>query len=410
MNQPPIIRWTPKTVRILSLAVLATYLVCAALSLVRDRDGSSVLRRGDFPAFYSAAKIVQEKSGGNLYDFTLQTAVQHRYWPSLGARGALPFVYPPYTAVMLVPLASLSPAAAQGFFSLLMLLAFAGFLFFGKRLAPLLFRNPVASLAFFAAFLPLSVPILGGQNTALGLFFYASFLYWFSRGGRFEFMAGIFLGLWAYKPQYALPCLFLYLCAGRWRVVSGALPVLCVYLLAGFLASGPGWPAAWLGALRSYTSPEFTANSHSMVSLWGLAEASAKTAGSPGVIIAAAARTGTVIFAFLCAARFLKAWRIAGEIERREYLLTQGFLLGPALVFLSPHVLYYDLALVLLPCARFFSIRDDRSVALVILLDAGIFLLTGLGREAPVSPLSLAAAAAFVFVFLKTKSPAFRPQ
>jgi len=65
-----------------------------------------LLWRADFTAYYTGAALVRDGHGGNLYDLALQTVYQQQilngrsFWD-----GVLPFNYPPYFALVLLPLA-----------------------------------------------------------------------------------------------------------------------------------------------------------------------------------------------------------------------------------------------------------------------------------------------------------------
>ncbi len=81
--------------------------------------------RSDFPCFYAAAKLIWQ-SPSALYDDASQLAIQKIIDPRIGD-SILPFTYPPFTAVVYMPLGWLPfPAAFLGITVInLMLLGFS---------------------------------------------------------------------------------------------------------------------------------------------------------------------------------------------------------------------------------------------------------------------------------------------
>ena len=69
----------------------------------RSRD---LVRKGypDFTALYSAGKIVREGLGNQLYDSQTQYRIQQEFAAGVSIRqGPLPYIHPPWEALLLVP-------------------------------------------------------------------------------------------------------------------------------------------------------------------------------------------------------------------------------------------------------------------------------------------------------------------
>src|SRR5688572_21816612 len=72
-------------------------------SIVRDHSPSCSQQKTDFTSFYTAAKLMwTDKS--SLYDLEQQRLVQQPLDPARGD-WVLPYLYPPFFALVLVPLA-----------------------------------------------------------------------------------------------------------------------------------------------------------------------------------------------------------------------------------------------------------------------------------------------------------------
>ncbi len=72
-------------------------------SIVRDHNPSCAQEKPDFFSFYTAAKLIWTDRS-SLYDLEQQRLVQYPIDPSRGD-WVLPYFYPPFFAVILLPLA-----------------------------------------------------------------------------------------------------------------------------------------------------------------------------------------------------------------------------------------------------------------------------------------------------------------
>src|SRR5579863_7910588 len=102
--------------------MLATFAVLHGWVLWRSHD---FIVRGyeDFTSFYTAGKIVLRGEGVRLYDRQLQWQVQQEFASSVSNRtGPLPYIRPPFEALLFLPLASLSYPAAVEIWTLIKLI------------------------------------------------------------------------------------------------------------------------------------------------------------------------------------------------------------------------------------------------------------------------------------------------
>ncbi|MBV9670377.1 MAG: DUF2029 domain-containing protein, partial [Acidobacteriales bacterium] len=284
----------------------------------------------DFRAFYTAGKILAEGNGTHLYNYEVQRQAQN-VSVSYSA-DAVPFVYPPFSAV---PFAALSPlsyrAAFWTFFVFNIGLLVATVAFLSRRLFELDVRWTVP---FALTFLPVAPALIQGQVTFWLFAIYGAF-FWLEKRGK-GFAAGLVLALALVKFQIALPVLLLYALWRQWRVVQGFAAGCCALLLASLAAVG------WSG-LRQYFA--FMANIATRVSAGA---DQAKFAMYPGGM----PNLHGLFFAALGPGRLSTGLTLAcslalfGWAARQRRSSSMALLVG---LLVSYHVQVHDLTLLLLP-------------------------------------------------------------
>lgn len=387
-----LIFWTRPRANRIALILILTLLAAIFIQFSRDRNQTSLLRQGDFPAFYSAARILSDGRGEQLYDFELQSSIQNRIWDIPGEKSFLPFVYPPYTAVIHLPLAALSPQTGKILYSAIMLLFLILFVQAGRVTAPLLGANPLVLAALLLGFFPVSFAALGGQNITLGMLLYAGILALLHRSSTAaDFAAGLLAGLWCYKPHYGGFMILFLLFSRRWASLAGALIVLTLYYALAAQTLGFDWMAIWGAALHTFGPVELLANSVRMISLPGISEAFWGTP-LPGYALA-------LPFLVFASARMMSS---SGQPDR---IVNALCLAGPVMVLVSPHTLYYDIGLCVLPCARFMKLKTDRAISMlagsVVLISTAAFA----GQETGLSRLATLSAIAVFFIVARRSTP-----
>jgi hypothetical protein len=208
---------------------------------VRDRIARA---DPDFTIFFTAGKILRERRGVDLYDPRTQQQVQAEFSADAEIRkGPLPYIHPPYEALLFVPFTLLPYSTAFVVWeclNLLILFAVCVLLrnslssFEGLRAWQLL----VLCLAFF--------PVLGnfhqGQDAILLLLFVVVAFRHLER--EENFVAGCWLGLGIFKYHLILPlALVLAIWRGR-RLLLGFASVAVAAVLASLGIVG------WHGAMR----------------------------------------------------------------------------------------------------------------------------------------------------------------
>jgi len=202
----------------------------------------------DFTAFYTAGKILREGRGAELYRGTTQNAVQWEFATDTDLRqGPLPYICPPFEALIFVPLTFLPYAVAFTLWNLLNLgLLFAIALLLRQSLDsqgdPLrqipLWEWVLALLAFF----PVFTNFLQGQDGILLLLVFVLGFRALDRNA--EFRAGCWFGLGVFKYHFVVPLvLILALWKGRKLVWGFAATASAAALLSLGIVG-------WHGALR----------------------------------------------------------------------------------------------------------------------------------------------------------------
>jgi alpha-1,2-mannosyltransferase len=178
----------------------------------------------DFPAFYVAGKIVNERPA-SLYDKELQRTLYRQQVPE--ARGDLLFAYTPFFALVFSPLAlfPLLPAYACWLFISLALFIAGFFLVWNVSSLPDSLR-PIG-LMLSLSFLPFaSFCLVIGQSSAFGFFWLALAIYLDKH--QKHLASGAALAFLLYKPTLLPLILLMLIVTGRWRAIAG-------FCFAGFV-------------------------------------------------------------------------------------------------------------------------------------------------------------------------------
>ena len=195
----------------------------------------------DFTAFYSAARVVAEGRGSQLYEFRTQSEFQ-RDFPA--RRTPLLFYHPPFELLLFLPLAGLSFAHAYAAWmglNLALLICMSYLRHPYDKMFPL-FRGLLA-LLLALAFFPVSWSMVQGQDSILLLLVFA--LAWMALRRSQSSRAGCILALGLFKFQFVLPFMAVLAVRKNWKALQG-------FLLTGLgLALVSLVPVGWQG-LQSY--------------------------------------------------------------------------------------------------------------------------------------------------------------
>lgn len=296
-------------------------------------DGAAGRLGGDFPAFYAAGSIVADGDWDELYSPDRQLAAQIDLFQA-EPDSFLYFAYPPYVAAAYRPFAALDYRLAYTVHTLLMAGALAAALALVRPMVKLVAQRWELCLTAAVLFYPMLRGVTGGQNTAVTLLLLAGA--WRALHEEREIAAGIAVAVLLYKPQFALPLMGLLLLTRHWRAVGGAAVGGAALWGLGALAMGSGWLATWWAEVADFAALDADINGHNAISWLGFAEglfgAESTTALAVGVPLMGATAIGLSLL-----------WRSALDPQATMAMTVLG------LVLMSPHAMFYDAGLLVLP-------------------------------------------------------------
>lgn len=372
--------WRPGQRRVRSLcgALLAVWLGVAVVYLfhiltdIAGAAGGGKLPVGDFAALWAAARAALLYPSADLYNTDLLQARQATF--GLADNITFPFPYPPPFIPFIAPLGLLPFALA---FPLVMLAGLALFV-----LAVRFVCTRRGFLIVACAIVPVTAATLSiGQ---LGLFVGALATFGIRLAATRPVLAGVSIGLLAFKPQLGLMFPVALIAARRWTTIVSAGATIALLGLATTVALGTGIWIAWLGMLPGYidwfdTFVEVRRLCPSVLAMLTMF-------GVPQRIAEAGQWLTTLCVAVVIWRGFRRA---AGK--REAALLLTGAILA------APHALFYDLPMTMAAIALFVDDRLDhvgflrtREVAAVALGTLFPLFMLQHAADVPVAPLCLA--------------------
>jgi hypothetical protein len=404
---PPWRFWTRARVNRLCVALIIGTLIGIPLSYLQTKNNKNiaVIQTGDFLGFYTAAVMIHEGLGKKLYDYDLQYKVQFRSCPNIGDHQYTPYPYPPFVALFLSPLARYSFQNAKWIFAGLMFFCLFLAILIGTRYAPILKKNYLATITFFLCFPPVLIGVVGAQTSALSMLFYAGAIGGLAQGTkRGELICGICLGLWLFKPQYALIAIIFFVFSRSWRIVAAASVVGIIYYLIGAIVSGLSWPAEWLKTMPEHGAECFKINTYVMISLLGFVKACGAWISKKPVSVNLFDLVPSLLLFFWVASKFWAVGKLSTSDAKKARLQRWLDLTGPAILLISPQPVYYDFGICLLPCAKYLKLENDTSITFFIMMTALLSLATALHQSLPFQPVFFGVIGIFLFIY-KTSSP-----
>ncbi|MDP2859749.1 MAG: glycosyltransferase family 87 protein [Bacillota bacterium] len=282
----------------------------------------------DFRVFYIAG-LTRER----LYDEAYVTTVRQQLW---GESGYLPYLNPPFYALLMAPFAQLRFDTALSAWRVVGLLAaLASFFLMGRMTHA--DRWPAYWLVAILSISSIWTMALG-QNSYLLLFIVASGVYLLDK--HQDTAGGMALSFLLIKPHVAVLVPVALAAMRKWQAVKGwVLGALGLYVLSA-VVSGFAWPLEYM---RLITAPECFGMlvSEPMRSLTGLLIRLAGSNINPMVL--GIAMTGLATLVILGASRF----QIRDERLRLHSMTALAIALS---TIPTPYMLVYDLLLLAWPC------------------------------------------------------------
>lgn len=212
------------------VALVAAALLAGLFSLIE----ASAHNRGqtlDFATFYTAGQVVRQGLSHHLYELPAQREIQRNF-----ANAFLPYLHPPFEALVFLPFAFFPYAHALLLWDALNLLVWGLVV---SRLGKTGYRLASADKAVWwvisAVFL-FAVLILGQDSLLLVPVFLFAFL---DLKQGMEYTAGLWLGVGLFRFEVILPFVFVFLLRRRWKLLGGFLTV--SLLAFGVSVAMVGW-------------------------------------------------------------------------------------------------------------------------------------------------------------------------
>lgn len=332
---------SPSKLRVRLLRIFIAGVLCLHLLFfvnLRER-----IKRGypDFTVFYTAATILRNGLGRQLYDEHVQYEVQKTSVGQIPSRrGPLPYIHPPYEALVFLPLSWLPYPQAFAVWDVLNLGVLFGVALLLRRSVNALRLIPpwefvIASLAFF----PVFDCFLQGQDSILLLLLCGLGFNALKRDA--DVLAGCWFALGVFKFQFIIPIVLLLVIWKRSRVAIGFTVVSALLVLIS--AGVTGWqsllhyPAFVLGITKSPSTGGVAAGF--APNLRGLAQGLLSFSTPLG---SAAALLSSIILFFFAAAK-------GREACQPKSLELQFSLAVAASVLIAWQTNMHDLSLLVLP-------------------------------------------------------------
>jgi len=346
---------------------LQTWAAIAGFSVFWIILGSRVApaaRNHDFLNLYTGASLALDGNFAHMHSPEVQLKRERRFVPGLDA--LVPFVRPPFYALILAPLALLPFGVAfwvwMGLQSVLLLGCWAWAF---RRWGP-------DALIFGALYLPTALGIASGQDCVVMLVI-AIAIYTFAAKDK-HWARGAALGLGLIKFHLFLLWPLAVVLQKRWRMLFGAIAAVAVELLVSLWLAGPSGLVDYFRLLQRKDIPHLNISPELMINVHSLA----LNFGTDSLLIRGL--LVSVVIALVSAA----CWR--APLWRWIAAASAGSLL------VAPHVYGYDAGLLLLSLwlTIFVCVQTSARLAATLLITPIPFLMTLASRPwAATTPLAL---------------------
>jgi hypothetical protein len=347
-----------------------------------DRNGQPI--GTDFSNVYAAGTLTWQGRAADAYSPPLQHATEKAVFNGRD----VPFYgwhYPPFFLAIAVVVAAVPYAFALAIW---LVAGLAAYLTVIRAILP-----RAETLLVAAAFPAVFVNVGHGQNGFLTAALLGGALHWFDRR---PLIAGVLIGLLAYKPQFGVLIPIALVASGRWRTVGAAAATVAALVALSFIMLGSGIWHAFIDSMnftqvvvleQGGTGWQKIQSIFSAVRAWGVS------------VPFAYAVQGTLLAALAASMAWL--WHSDAAFELKAAALALGSLLA------TPYVLDYDFVVLAVAIAFFarHGLRHGfRDFEISILAAAWIVpLLSRSIAEATTIPLGLLVELAF-FAFVMRRA------
>jgi hypothetical protein len=381
-------RWPRSARQAKGHAILVAVIVWIMATVVSftgtsDRGIAGPLKGADFVQFYTLGHLASAHRIREMYDAASFHEAQAEFLPE-SAREIYPPVYPPQAAVMFAPMSGLSYQRALFIWNFITIAGYALIVWSAWKVVADRLPDRTFVIAAAAAFPPFWILILHGQVTVILLFaFWAG---WLALEHHRRWLAGFAFGLLALKPQFGIPLAVVVLASGEWAMLTGAVTSVMAQAVVVWMVLGSdafGTFADSIPTTIAYADL-LEAKPFMSHSLRALTRLTPNWIGLPMWATLAA-----IVLWFT-----VRAWKSDAPLRVRLGVVVL------AATLVNPHVIIYDLTVLVLPLIWFGSYmqgparREEAGAywtavywlfvltfmptAAVILLQASVFVMVGL--------------------------------
>jgi len=328
----------------------------------------------DFPAPYAAAHLIASGSGHQLYDVPTIAQEEARFvGHPVGDSGVLAYFNPPFFALLLAPLSTLSiDRAFQVWTGINLALVVVDLWMLWRVTAPLSRPARIALTLAFVTLYPVIYGLLIGQfSMILATSWMGAFL--LLRSGH-ERWAGVALAPLLIKPELLVPVTLFLVLKRRRRVFVTLAPITLAAIGLSVAVVGRASALAYPGYLLSSTRWSTNGIAPNVMFSWnGIV---AMFWDQPSTVPVATA--GVAVMSVVTLVAVAHTWR--GEIEpRSDRFALQWCVLTVGTVLVDPHLYLQDTALLALPAMALLAATPVRHRGIVAIALLGGWALLGLG-------------------------------
>ncbi len=331
-------------------------------SIVRHHNPSCSAYKPDFISLYTGAKLLRTDQA-SLYDLEKQRLVQQPIDPSRGS-WVLPFFYPPFFAVALLPLAWLPFSAAFVVMTAINLALLAAALRIIIRKLQL--NRQQTNWLMLATFCNYGVhyAFLEAQTSFIALLLLVLFV--FTLQGSAQGKPWIWSSLLFFKPQLVATPFLILLGRRRWRDLGLALITIALLCLLSLAVVGFEGMRAYIDISRRAAGGEdyLHIQPEGMHNLRALAYFFFSPPWRDAIWWAATIAVMALIL--------VRSW---GKDEARKISLTEWITILVGLILVTPHLHSHDLVLLIVPTAYALKWAGDTVPPLLSLALVGIGIL-----------------------------------
>ncbi len=345
------IRW-PRSRRHATVHAALLAIFCATATVVLsfagsgDRSIGGGLKGGDFVHFYTLGHLARSGRTEVIYDMSRLHEAQVSLVPESDPF-LYPTVYPPQAAALFAPFSGLSYRQALSIWNAMTIALYVVIVWSAWRRVAGQLSDRTLVLAAAAAFPPFWSLVLYGQITIVIVI--AFWLGWLALERGRSYLAGLAFGLLALKPQFGIPLAAIVLACGEWRMLGGAVSSILAQAAAVWLMLGSSVFAGFMASIPTTVAHAdwLEPQPHMSHSLRAVTRLLPNWAGLP----LWAALSALVLWLTV------KVWKSQAPLRVR---------LGTVIlasVLVNPHVIGYDLTLLVLPLLWFgaFILEPERA-------------------------------------------------